>query len=83
VGIELVAEVPDDAEEGEGGATLVVAKGAGGDVERKVRQTPDFVAARLTIADSGADLGQAAQADTAGNSLAAGFIGAEPGQNRS
>ena len=36
VGIELVAEVPDDAPEGEGGATLVVAQGAVDDVGREV-----------------------------------------------
>src|SRR5450759_4842152 len=81
VGVELCAEVADYALEGKRGATLMVAKSALDDVVRKVKQAADVVAARLAVAEPGADFGQASQPDTARNGLPASLVGAEAGQD--
>ncbi len=82
VGVELVAEVPGEAREGERCAALVVAQGAGDYVGGEVGQPRDLVAARLAVAEARSDLGHAAQPDPARDRLAAGFVGAETGQDR-
>jgi len=81
VGVELVAEVPDEARECESGSSLVSAQCARSDVVGKVGEPGDFVAARLALADAGADLSEAAEPDAAGNRLPARFVGTEAGQD--